>query len=146
MIVEIEHPQDRPGRGVEGLVADPPQSPVIFDEAEDRCYVIDAVIDVVALRQRRNHKERQPLPVASAVQVRPGFRSAAEARAEQRVVGWIVRLVHDRRHHVVVPAVRVVVGGSPVGLVAEWVSFRFPRLNEAVRRQTLRVRWWAMVA
>jgi hypothetical protein len=28
---------------------------------------------------------------------------------------------------VVVPAVRVVVGGSPVGLVAEWVSFRFPR-------------------
>jgi hypothetical protein len=23
---------------------------------------------------------------------------------------------------------------------------RFPRLNEAVRRQTLRVRWWAMVA
>src|SRR5438105_5807055 len=62
----FEHRQQGAGDGVEGAAADATEIPVIFNEAQDRALVGDAVIDKVLARERRDDQQQQAKPVAAA--------------------------------------------------------------------------------
>src|SRR5215831_10078586 len=120
-MVPAEHVVQRAGQVVEGRVAGPlPAQPVVLDERQDRGLVGDRAADVVGLGERRDHQQRQPLAVAAAVLDAAHRRAVpADPRAVQRVERRVGGGVDDRRHDVVVPAVRVVVGDHDRGAVPE---------------------------
>ena len=94
---EVEHAVDRAGDGVERAVADPlAAKPVVLDEADDRALIGDRVIDVVRLRPRRDHQQRQPRTVAAApLRVRDAVGS--RQRRRRPVVRTDRRRSSDRR-------------------------------------------------
>src|SRR6266550_668667 len=120
-VVPAEHVVQRAGQVVKGRAAGPlPAQPVVLDERQDRGLVGDRAADVVGLGVRRDDQQRQPLAVAAAVldaahrHAEPADPGAVE-RVQRRVGGG----VDDRRHDVVVPAVRVIVGNHDRGAVPE---------------------------
>src|SRR5674476_1140155 len=98
---------------VEGEVADVAGLPVVLDEAQDRGLVGRGVVDEVCLGVRGDDDQGQPWAVAAPVLVAAGDAAGvgtARVGVGQPVVRGVVRLVDDRAHLVVVPAVTVVVG------------------------------------
>src|SRR5271170_2980833 len=66
--VEVKQILDRSGDGVEGLIADLAELPVVFDEAENRSLIGHGVGDEVFLCEGRNHEKWKPGAVAAAVE------------------------------------------------------------------------------
>src|ERR1700719_1680104 len=55
IVREIEKAVQRAGHGVGRAIADAGQTPIVFDEANDRGLVGHAVIDVIGFGPRRDH-------------------------------------------------------------------------------------------
>src|SRR5205807_3360152 len=72
--VEVEEVGQAPRFGVERLVADPTEPPVVLREPQDRGLVGDGVIDEVALGPGRDGQERLTRTVATPVLVGAGGR------------------------------------------------------------------------
>lgn len=106
-LAEIEHRQQGAGDRVEGAAADATEVPVVFNEAQDRALVGEAVIDKVLARERRDDQQRQAGPVAAAALLIAERRRAAGA---DRGVLPGRGVIHDGRGDVIVPPVGVVVG------------------------------------
>ena len=58
----IQRARDRVKRPLNSLAVEP----VVFNEAEDGALIGNTVIDEVRLRERRNHQQGKPWPVATA--------------------------------------------------------------------------------
>jgi hypothetical protein len=69
---EVEHVRDRPCPLVERLIANPSETPVVFDETDDRRLIGQRVIDEVALRERRDQKQRQARTESTSRLIRTG--------------------------------------------------------------------------
>src|SRR4029077_8317298 len=100
---------------VGGSIPDASQVPVVFNEAQDRGLIGDLVIHVVLPGIGRNDEQRRTWSVTAAALGGGIHVGAAEADARQRVVGDL-RLVDERIHHVVVPAIGIVVGDDDRGV------------------------------
>src|SRR5450759_4855810 len=103
---------------VEGEVADPAGVPVVLDEPQDRGLVGCGVVDEVGLRKGGDHDQGQArtvaAPVLEAARDTAGVGTAG-AVLRQPIMQGIVRLVDDRAHLMVVPAIAVVVGDHHCG-------------------------------
>ena len=139
--VEVQHRYDPVRDRVEGARDPLSAEPVILDEANGGDLGGQRVIDEVGSRVRRDHQERQARPVAAAALrmrvvagSKPG-RAASPLAALPRAgqcVGAARRLVEDRRHHVIVPAVRIVPrdhyrGGTPLRRLLELVEHGYDK-------------------
>src|SRR3954453_16023290 len=83
---EVEHAVERSGQLVHRVVADPPEAPVVLDEAKDRGLVGQGMVDEVRPRVRGDAEQREPGPVTAAARVAARRRLvAAPALAVQRV-------------------------------------------------------------
>src|SRR5580698_2853544 len=132
---EVEHAVDRAGYRVKRAATDAfALEPIVFDEADDRRLVDDHVIDVILLRERRDHQERQARTVTAASLSRRGTADprqrglavAAGTRAGEGV-GRSGGLVEERAVLVIVPTVGVVIrdddgGAGPVRRLLERVD------------------------
>src|SRR5215470_8328966 len=120
-VVQAEHVVQRPGQVVEGRAAGPlPAQPVVLDERQHRGLVGGRAADVVGPGVGRDDQQRQPLAVAAAVLNAAHRRTVpADPGAVERVQRRVGGGVDDRRHDVVVPAVRVVVGDHDRGAAPE---------------------------
>jgi hypothetical protein len=78
-IVKIEHAQNRAGERVERLIPDPSKFSIALDEAQDGTCIVEVVIHVVALGERRNDEKRKSLPISAAIQVGAYLWHAAQA-------------------------------------------------------------------
>src|SRR5215467_1778638 len=116
-----EHVVQRAGQVVEGRAAGPlPAQPVVLDERQHRGLVGGRAADVVGPGVGRDDQQRQPLAVAAAVLDAAHRRTVpADPGAVERVQRRVGGGVDDRRHDVVVPAVRVVVGDHDRGAAPE---------------------------
>ena len=126
---EVEHPgeveRDALGRvgGRKRVVErarDAGEVPVVLDEVRDRGLVALVRVDVVLPGARRDEDEREPRAEAAATLLACEWRPAAACVRSGAAVRGRARRVHDRAVHVVVVAVRVVVGdedrgAAPVG-------------------------------
>lgn len=95
---------------IERLVANSSQLPIVLNEAEDRRLVSNSMIDRIYPRKRRNGKQRQARTVAAASLKCTISRHPAAPRSSKRINARHIRLVKNRAHHVVVPAIRVIPG------------------------------------
>jgi hypothetical protein len=59
---EVEHVQEGTSQGVEGLVADLPELPVVLDKAQDRTLICHRMSDKILFGERRNYQEGKPGP------------------------------------------------------------------------------------
>src|SRR5580658_2258112 len=68
LLLQREHVLDRTGDGIErtARLNPRPVEPVVFDELEDRALIDQRVIDVVLLRERGDHQERDAGSVTAA--------------------------------------------------------------------------------
>src|SRR5437879_2977666 len=115
---EVEQTVQRSRFLVGGTVANPSQAPVILDEAKDRGLVGDLMVHVVLPRKRGDHEQRESRTVtATPLGGRRGV-SAAETGTGQKVIADL-RLIDDRIHYVVVPAVRIIVSDNDGGVSPE---------------------------
>jgi len=95
---------------------------MVFDKSDDRRLVGHTVVYEVDLRVRRDHQQRKSrtvaaTPLAHRVSLRaaaPPTRQAVRTRyltrrlrARKRIIRRC-RLIHDRTHHVIIPAVGIV--------------------------------------
>ena len=117
--VRVQHPVQRAGNCVRGTIADTAQTPVVFDEAKGR--TLGRSRD-----DRRNSSVRRKRSPEGADHIRNArfglFRSRRLLSAlhsdQLRGAGHRhVGLVHDRTHHMVVPAVGVVVQNDDCGFL-----------------------------
>ena len=69
---EVEGAENRAGFGVEGLVANLSQAPIVFNEAKDRGHVLQTVVDEIPPRKRREHEKRQARAIAATVLIGSG--------------------------------------------------------------------------
>src|SRR5262249_12053906 len=107
--LEVEHVEQAPGLLVERLAAEPAEVPVVLDEPQDRSLVGERTVHEVRLREGRHDDQRKAGTVATAALKDAGLGGSAAARAREAVFRRL-RLADDGAHHVVVPAIRVVVG------------------------------------
>jgi len=87
---------------------EPRQAPIVLDEAGDRRSDRAACGRRNSARVRRDRQQRQTRTVAAATRRLAGDGVPAMSRCPSEIV-LALRRPHDRRHHVVVPAVAVVV-------------------------------------
>src|SRR5216684_7515657 len=111
--VEVEQSVQRASNRVRGTIADTAQTPVVFDKAKDGRLVGHAMIHVIPPCEGRNRQKRltwtiSATPVLDCSVRVDGFRRSTVTSSKELVIGH-VGLVHDRTHHMVVPAVGVVV-------------------------------------
>src|SRR5690349_11292685 len=111
---EIEHPIQLSGNHIRGTIANAAETPVVFDKAENRRLIGNAMVNVVLLCKGRNDEQGKTRAIATTAVLRraAGLRDcgrAAIARAEELVIGN-TRLPDERAELMVVPAVGIIVG------------------------------------
>src|SRR5689334_2473179 len=107
---EIEHAEQSACFYVGRAVTDPSQVPVVFNKAKNRRLVCGGVIHEVLPGVRRDDQQRSTRTVsATSLSGRSGIGSASPGSG-QEVIASRLRLVDDGIHHVVVPAIGVIVG------------------------------------
>src|SRR6266852_1032406 len=117
VIAETKHIQQGAGTHIEGLgMANPAQLPVVFNQPQNRALVGDGVVNVVLLGEGRNDQQRQPWTVAAA-SLEVGCAGRAAASRSGKGVRGGVGLAHNRRHHMVIPAVGVVISDNDRGVL-----------------------------
>src|ERR1700722_7319826 len=84
---EIEVTQNRIPQSVERLIADPRQSPVIFDEAQNRGLILHRMVHMILLRVWRDHQEWKSGSVSASVLVGSRDGGPAHAGTRERIVG-----------------------------------------------------------
>ncbi len=111
---EVEHIHQRAGHRVEGSPAYALSSePIVLNEAENGRLVSQAMVDKVGSGPARYHQQGKPWAVsATALEASQGVSSRAATPSSRQSVGRSARLVDNRRHHVVVPAIGVVVSDN----------------------------------
>src|SRR6266487_3876500 len=117
---EVEHSVKAPCQRVGGLIADATKVPVVLNEAQDGTLVRDRVIDEITLRKVRDDQQWQARTIATAILIRASLRCPALSSACERVICCIVGLIHNGAEHVIVPAVRVVIGDNYGGILPVW--------------------------
>src|ERR1700730_19457693 len=90
-------------------VTDTYEIPVIFNKLEDRALIRDRVVHVVLLRKRRDDQQWQPGTVTCSPLITGERRVGAGGTwACQRVI-LSLRMVHQRRHNVIVATLGIVI-------------------------------------
>src|SRR6266487_1144556 len=84
------------------------------------CQRVDRVIDEITLRKVRDDQQWQARTIATAILIRASLRCPALSSACERVICCIVGLIHNGAEHVIVPAVRVVIGDNYGGILPVW--------------------------
>src|ERR1700681_2335772 len=126
--VEVEHVVKRSGDGVEraARLNALAVKPIVFNESERRRLISQGVIDEVPFCERRNYQQRRAGSVTAtsvyrlaeiAIQGRGAKRPSlleavaviADAGTVEGVDRRVERRVHDWRHLMIVPSVRVVI-------------------------------------
>ena len=69
---EIEHVHQRPSTFIERLIANPPEVPDVFNKAQYRSLIGNAVIHEIDLGPRRDHKKRNAGTISAAALIRTG--------------------------------------------------------------------------
>src|SRR5580698_11627019 len=110
--VEVEHVVQGAGDGIKRSGYALSVEPVVLDKTDDRALIGDAVIHEVLLGPRRDHQQRKPGAIAA-----PALRMTTAGNSGKSLIGASAgagssdhigagcRLVYERRHHVIVPAV-----------------------------------------
>src|ERR1700730_1626733 len=90
-------------------VTDTYEIPVIFNKLEDRALIRDRVVHVVLLRKRRDDQQWQPGTVTCSPLITGERRIGPRRTWASRPLLLSLRMVHQRRHNVIVPTIGIVI-------------------------------------